>query len=58
MDCSGTLSAPIRRLKLRPPVKVGTPLNWNDVIADEADDAVTFRREMEPTSHSARAAAQ
>jgi hypothetical protein len=34
------------------------PLSWNDVITEEADDAVTFRREMEPTSHSARAAAQ
>jgi hypothetical protein len=58
MGRTGTLSAPIRRLKLRRPVKAGMPLSWNDVITDEADDAVTFRREMEPTSHSARAAAQ
>jgi predicted homoserine dehydrogenase-like protein len=45
-------------LKLRRPVKAGTPLSWNDVIADENDAAIKFRREMERASHSARAAAQ
>ena len=45
-------------IKLRRPVKAGAALSWNDVIADEADDAVKFRREMERSAHSARAAAQ
>ena len=45
-------------LKLRRPVKAGTPLSWNDVVADETDAAIKFRREMERASHSARAAAQ
>ena len=45
-------------VKLRRPVKAGMPVGWSDVIADESDDAVKFRREMERSSHSARAAAQ
>jgi predicted homoserine dehydrogenase-like protein len=45
-------------IKLRRPVKAGTPLSWNDVVADENDEAIKFRREMERTSHNARAAAQ
>ncbi len=45
-------------IKLRRPVKAGAPLSWNDVVANDADDAVKFRREMERTSHSARTAAQ
>ena len=45
-------------IKLRRPVKAGAALSWSDVIADENDDAVKFRREMERASHSARAAAQ
>jgi predicted homoserine dehydrogenase-like protein len=45
-------------IKLRRPVKAGAPLSWSDVIADEADDAIKFRREMERAAHSARAAAQ
>jgi predicted homoserine dehydrogenase-like protein len=45
-------------IKLRRPVKAGTPLSWNDVVADETNDAVKFRRKMERAAHSARAAAQ
>jgi predicted homoserine dehydrogenase-like protein len=45
-------------LKLRRPVKAGAPLSWNDVIADEADAAVKFRREMERRFGGVLAAAQ
>jgi predicted homoserine dehydrogenase-like protein len=45
-------------LKLRRAVKAGAPLSWSDVVADETDEAIKFRREMERAAHSARAAAQ
>jgi len=34
-------------IKLRRPVKAGACLSWSDVVADETDDAIKFRREME-----------
>jgi predicted homoserine dehydrogenase-like protein len=34
-------------VRLLHPVAAGAPVRWSDVAADEADDAVRFRREME-----------
>jgi predicted homoserine dehydrogenase-like protein len=48
------------QVKLVRPVKAGAVVTWRDVAADEADEAVKFRREMErvfgPAAPSARAA--
>ena len=48
------------KVKLVRPVKAGAVVTWRDVAADEADEAVKFRREMErvfgPAAPSARAA--
>lgn len=45
-------------LKLCRSVKAGAALSWNDVVVDETDDAVKFRRAMERQFAGARAAAQ
>jgi predicted homoserine dehydrogenase-like protein len=37
------------KVKLRNPVKAGKPVLWSDVIINEKDAAVKFRREMETT---------
>jgi len=45
-------------VKLRHPVKAGTPLRWTDVIIDEASEAVSVRREMESVFRTEPAAAK
>jgi predicted homoserine dehydrogenase-like protein len=37
------------RVKLRHPVKAGTPVCWSDVVVDEDSEVVRVRREMERT---------
>jgi predicted homoserine dehydrogenase-like protein len=45
-------------VKLRHPVKAGTPLRWADVIIDVASEAVRIRREMEAVFRTEPAAAK
>jgi predicted homoserine dehydrogenase-like protein len=44
-------------VKLRNPIKVGTPVRWADVAIDETSEAVRVRREMEAAFGAARRSA-